>query len=48
MLLTILLILLIIALAGGAYGWSSAGLLGFSPFGLVVLVVVILWLSGNL
>ncbi len=46
--LTVLLILLVIAALGGGFGYSRAGYMGFSPAGLVVLVLVIMALTGRL
>lgn len=47
--LTILLILLVIfAIGGGALGHSRFGYAGWSPAGLLLLVVLLLWFTGNL
>jgi hypothetical protein len=49
MLLTILVILFIVALLSGGFGYSRGwGYYGWSPLGLVVLIVLILLLTGNL
>lgn len=48
MLLIILGVLLILALAGGGYGHSRYGYVGWSPAGLILLVLVILWFTGHL
>lgn len=49
MLLTILVILLLLALFSGGYGSSRGwGYYGWSPLGLLVLVVLVLALTGNL
>lgn len=49
MLLTLLVILLLIALLGGGYGSTRGwGYYGWSPLGLLVLIVLILALTGNL
>jgi hypothetical protein len=48
MLLMILVVLLVLALAGGGWGHSRYGYAGWSPAGIVVLVLVIFWLTGNL
>ena len=49
MLITILVILLLLALLGGGYGSSRGwGFYGWSPLGLLVLIVLILALTGNL
>lgn len=45
--LTILFILLVLALIGGGLGHSRFGYAGWSPAGLIVLVVLILLLTGN-
>lgn len=44
----LLLILLVLVLAGGGWGYSRYGYTGFSPAGVVLLVLAILWLTGNL
>ena len=45
--LTILFILLLVALVGGGLGHSRFGYAGWSPAGLIVLIVVVLLLTGN-
>ena len=46
--LTILVILLVLALLGGGLGYSRAGLAGWSPAGIIVLILVVLALTGRL
>lgn len=47
--LTILVVLLLIALLGGGFGHSRGwGYYGWSPLGLLILIVLILALTGNL
>ena len=49
MILTILVVLLLLALLGGGYGSSRGwGYYGWSPLGLLILIVLILALTGNL
>lgn len=49
MLLTLLVILLLLGLLGGGYGSSRGwGYYGWSPLGLLILIVLILALTGNL
>jgi hypothetical protein len=48
MLTLLLIVLLVVALAGGGWGYSRYGFVGLSPAGLILLVVVILWLTGHL
>ena len=48
MLLTILVVLLLLALLGGGWGHSRYGYAGWSPAGIIVLIVVVLLLTGNL
>lgn len=48
MLLTILVVLIILAIAGGGWGHSRYGYAGWSPAGLLVLIVALLWFTGNL
>jgi hypothetical protein len=45
--LTILFILLVLALIGGGLGHSRFGYAGWSPAGLILLVVLVLLLTGN-
>ena len=46
--LTLLIILLVLALIGGGVGHSRFGYAGWSPAGLLLVVLVILLLTGNL
>lgn len=48
MILTIIVVLLVLALVGGGFGHSRHGFVGWSPAGLILLVLVVLWLTGNL
>jgi hypothetical protein len=49
MLLTILVVLLLLSLLGGGFGSSRGwGYYGWSPLGLLIVVIVILALTGNL
>lgn len=48
MLLIIMLVLLVFAIGGGAWGHSRMGYAGWSPFGLILVVFVILWFTGHL
>jgi len=49
MLLTLLIVLLLLSLIGGGYGSSRGwGYYGWSPLGLLILIVLILALTGNL
>ena len=49
MLLTILVVLVLLALLSGGYGYSRGwGYYGWSPLGLIVLIVLVLALTGNL
>ena len=45
--LTILMILLVIALIGGGIGHSRYGYAGWSPAGILLLVVLVLFLTGT-
>ncbi len=47
MLLTILLIVLLLSLLGGGFGYSRFGAVGMSPAGVLLLVVVVLLLTGH-
>jgi hypothetical protein len=48
MLMILLLVLLILAIGGGTWGHSRYGAAGWSPAGILVLVLLVLWLTGNL
>jgi hypothetical protein len=48
MLTILLIVLLVLALGGGSWGHSRYGAAGWSPAGLLVLVLIVLWLTGNL
>jgi len=48
MLLTILIVLLVLSLAGGGWGYPHWGFVGMSPAGVILLVLAILWLTGHL
>jgi hypothetical protein len=43
----ILIILLVLALCGGGWGYSRFGFVGLSPAGVFLLVLLVLWLTGN-
>lgn len=45
---TLLLVILVIALFGGAFGHANWGYAGWSPAGLILCVLLILWLLGRL
>ena len=47
MLLTILLIVLLLSLVGGGFGYSRWGAAGMSPAGILLVVFVILLLTGH-
>ena len=44
----VLLILLVFALAGGGFGHASWGVYGWSPAGILILVLLVLLLTGRL
>ena len=48
MLLIILIVALVLALGGGGWGHSRYGYAGWSPAGLIVLILVVLWFTGGL
>lgn len=51
MLLTILVVLLVASLLGGVWGNQGGrtyGYRGWSPFGILLVVLLVLWLTGNL
>jgi hypothetical protein len=48
MLMTILIVVLIISLLGGGLGHSRFGYAGWSPAGVILAIVVVLYLTGRL
>ena len=48
MLILILGILLVVSLAGGGWGHSRYGYSGWSPAALILIVVLVLYFTGNL
>lgn len=48
MLTIILIVLLVAALAGGGIGHSRFGYAGWSPAGIILLIIIVLWLTGGL
>ena len=48
MLLTILVVLLVLSLVGGGFGHSKVGFLGWSPAGIIVVILIILAVTGRL
>jgi hypothetical protein len=48
MLLILMIVLLVLALGGGGWGHARYGYAGWSPAGLIVLLLIVLWLTGNL
>ena len=48
MLFVILIVLLVLAIGGGAWGYGRWGYAGMSPAGLLLLIVALLWITGYL
>lgn len=48
MLMIILLVFLVFAIGGGSWGHSRYGYAGWSPAGIIVLIAVVLFFTGNL
>jgi hypothetical protein len=48
MLMIILLILVVAALAGGGWGHSRYGYAGWSPAGILIVILLVLYFTGNL
>ena len=48
MLLIVLVVLLALSLGGGGWGHSRYGLAGWSPAGMVLVVLCVLWFTGSL
>ena len=44
----LLVIVVVVALAGGGWGYSRYGMTGISPAGLLLLVLAVLYFTGNL
>jgi hypothetical protein len=47
MLMIVLFVFLALALGGGGWGHSRYGYAGWSPAGLILLVLVVLWFTGT-
>jgi hypothetical protein len=48
MLMIILIVALLLALGGGGWGHSRYGYTSWSPAGLIVVVLLVLWVTGGL
>lgn len=48
MLTLLLIVLLLVLLGGGGWGYSRYGAASWSPAGLLVVVLVLMWATGNL
>ncbi len=48
MILTILVVVLLLSLIGGGVGHSKFGLAGWSPAGIIIVILIILFLTGRL
>jgi hypothetical protein len=48
MLMIILIILVVAALAGGGLGHSRFGYAGWSPAGILIVILLVLYFTGNL
>ena len=48
MLLILLIVVLVLALGGGAWGHSRVGYAGWSPAGIILLVILVLWFTGRM
>jgi len=48
MLMILLIVLIVASLAGGGWGYSRYGWAGMSPAGVLLLIVAILFFTGNL
>ena len=48
MLMILLIVLLVLALGGGGWGHGRYGLAGWSPAGIILVLLVVLYLTGNL
>jgi hypothetical protein len=48
MLFILLIVLLVLALGGGTWGYSRYGYAGWSPAGIILLVLLVLWFTGGI
>jgi hypothetical protein len=48
MLLVVLLVVFVLALGGGGWGHSRYGYAGWSPAGLILIVLAVLYFAGRL
>jgi hypothetical protein len=48
MLMIILIVVLLFALGGGGWAHSRYGYAGLSPAGVILLILAVLWLTGNI
>jgi uncharacterized protein DUF3309 len=48
MLTILLIVLLLVAIGGGSWGHSRYGYAGWSPAGIIILVLLLLWFTGGL
>jgi uncharacterized membrane protein YkvI len=48
MLMLILIILVVVALAGGGLGHKRFGYVGWSPAGILIAILLVLYFTGNL
>ncbi len=48
MLLIVLIFLFVVALGGGGWGHSRYGYAGWSPAGIILLIILVLYFTGNL
>jgi hypothetical protein len=46
--LFILILLLALTLGGGAWGHSRFGYAGWSPAGILVVILLVMWFTGNI
>lgn len=48
MLLILLIVILLLTFGGGTWGHSRYGVAGWSPFAIILVILVLLYLTGNL
>lgn len=48
MLMLILIVLLVLSIGGGGWGYSRYGAVGLGPAGLILLVLAVMYFTGNL
>ena len=48
MLMIVLIVLVVLALGGGGYGHSRFGAVSWSPLGLILIILLVMYFTGHL